>query len=91
MDPCDADNDRFDPPVEWTQQLLLELAHKRKREGLLVSIVQRVSELPDLALAREGGVEIGDYPNVLRWFARLRAIVGFECAPVYSAEPLISA
>jgi len=40
-----------------------------------------------LALAPDGGVEIDGYRNVLRWFDRLQKIEGFECAPVYAAQP----
>jgi len=52
MAPCEAEQDRFDLPGEWTPSLLLALVHERKHEGLLDRIVQRFSELPDLALAR---------------------------------------
>jgi len=60
MDRCDEEEDRFDLPVEWTQRLLLDLAHERKLDGLLDSIVTRFTDLPDLALARIWIVRPGD-------------------------------
>lgn len=36
---------------------------------------------PYLALAPEGGIEIGAYPNIVTWFQRLRAMPGYVGMP----------
>jgi len=59
-DPCAEDGANFDLPVEWAQRLLLDLARERRLEGLLDRIVERFSELPDLALARIWVIRPGD-------------------------------
>lgn len=36
---------------------------------------------PYLALAPEGGIAIGDYPNIVAWFERIRALPGYLPMP----------
>ncbi|TPQ24656.1 glutathione S-transferase family protein [Methylomonas koyamae] len=36
---------------------------------------------PYLALAPEGGIAIGDYPNIVAWFQRIRALPGYVPMP----------
>ncbi len=59
-DDCAEDGENFDLPVEWAQCLLLDLARERHLDGLLDRIVERFTELPDLALARVWIVRPGD-------------------------------
>ena len=60
MDPCTEDGENFDLSVEWAQCLLLDLARERVLDGLMDRIVERFTELPDLALARVWVVRPGD-------------------------------
>jgi len=60
MDPCVEDGENFDLSVEWAQCLLLDLARERVLDGLMDRIVERFTELPDLALARVWVVRPGD-------------------------------
>lgn len=59
-DGCAEDGENFDLSVEWAQCLLLDIARERQPDGLLDRIVERFTELPDLALARIWVVRPGD-------------------------------
>jgi len=50
-----------------------------------MATIADIANYPALALAPDGGVEIDDYRNVLRWFQRLQTLPGFEAVP--SSEP----
>ena len=66
MDCCAEGGENFDLSVEWVQCLLLDLARERVLEGLLDRIVDRFTELPDLALARIWVKRPGDVCDVCR-------------------------
>ncbi|MHA7838635.1 MAG: glutathione S-transferase family protein [bacterium] len=42
-----------------------------------------IASYTDLALASDGGIEVDEYRNVLRWFARLESLSGFQRAPLH--------
>lgn len=48
--------------------------------GDTVSIAD-VAAYPYLALAPEGGIDIGDYTHIVAWFQRLRALPGYVAMP----------
>lgn len=48
--------------------------------GGTVSIAD-LAVYPYLALAPEGGIAIGAYPNIVQWFQRLRALPGYVSMP----------
>ncbi|MGZ0079909.1 glutathione S-transferase family protein [Methylomonas sp. YC3] len=48
--------------------------------GDSVSIAD-IAVYPYLALAPEGGLDIGAYPNIIAWFQRLRALPGYVAMP----------
>jgi glutathione S-transferase len=40
-----------------------------------------IAAYPYLALAPEGGIDIGAYPNIVAWFKRIRALPGYVSMP----------
>lgn len=42
-----------------------------------------IASYTDLALAPDGGIDVGEYRNVLRWFDRLEKLSGFQRAPLH--------
>ena len=48
--------------------------------GDTVSIAD-IAAYPYLALAPEGGIDIGAYPNIVTWFQRIRALPGYVPMP----------
>lgn len=57
--------------------------HLQSRDWLAsdsVSIAD-IAAYPYLALAPEGGIDIGAYPNIVAWFQRIRALPGYVPMP----------
>jgi glutathione S-transferase len=57
--------------------------HLESRDWLVgdtVSIAD-IAIYPYLALAPEGGIAIGAYPNIVTWFQRIRALPGYMPMP----------
>lgn len=57
--------------------------HLESRDWLISSTVSiaDIAIYPYLALAPEGRISIGDYPNIVAWFQRIRALPGYVPMP----------
>jgi glutathione S-transferase len=57
--------------------------HLENRDWLVddtVSIAD-IANYPYLALAPEGGIDIGEYTNIIAWLQRIRALPGYVAMP----------
>ncbi len=57
--------------------------HLQRQDWLVgdsVSIAD-IAVYPYLALAPEGGLDIGAFPNIIAWFQRIRALPGYVAMP----------
>jgi glutathione S-transferase len=57
--------------------------HLEKRDWLAndAPSIADVAVYPYLALAPEGGIDIGAYPNIVAWFGRIRLLPGYVAMP----------
>jgi len=67
-----------------TEKVLGIIDHHLESRDWLASDTVSIADIaayPYLALAPEGGIDIGAYPNIVAWFQRLRALPGYVPMP----------
>jgi glutathione S-transferase len=70
--------------LQTAEKVLAIIDHHLENEDWLVGDMLSIADIaayPYLALAPEGGVDIGAYPHIVAWFQRIRVLPGYVSMP----------